>query len=70
MMMGKPVIATNYSGNVDFMAPFIPPELQFTLVNWSYVPVTNVGSHFEQVYRDSVWADADLPMAARAMRKF
>jgi glycosyltransferase involved in cell wall biosynthesis len=70
MMMGKPVIATNYSGNVDFMVPYIPPAFQFTLVKWSYARVENVGEVFEHVYANSSWADPDVKAAAVAMRKF
>ncbi|HVJ39322.1 MAG TPA: glycosyltransferase [Stenotrophomonas sp.] len=60
MAMGKPVIATNWSGNLEFMRPDAA-----CLVDYRLVPVAqgeyphSAGAH---------WAEADIADAARAMR--
>jgi glycosyltransferase involved in cell wall biosynthesis len=60
MSLGKPVIATAYSGNLDFMKPdnsmLIPYELK------------NIGPDSYPYSPDSVWAYPDLDLAAQAMR--
>lgn len=61
MWLGKPVIATRYSGNLDFM-----DDDNSVLVDYTLVPV----EHGEGVYPpDAVWADPDLDQAAAWMRK-
>jgi glycosyltransferase involved in cell wall biosynthesis len=68
MYLGKPVIATAYSGNMDFTNPG-----DSCLVGYSMQRVTE-GDH--QHYRPAtinyrpglVWADPDIPLAARWMR--
>jgi SAM-dependent methyltransferase len=61
MAMGKPVIATGYSGNVDFMS-----EANSWLVAHG---LTHVGPEGENYPADGIWAEPDLDDAARAMRE-
>ncbi len=61
MWLGKPVIATRYSGNLDFM-----DDSCAALVDAGLVPV----QHGEGVYPPSArWADPDLDQAADWMRR-
>jgi glycosyltransferase involved in cell wall biosynthesis len=60
MLLGKPVIATGYSGNLDFMKP----DTSY-LVPWKKVPV---GSDAEAYDPHARWAEPDLDEAARLMR--
>ncbi|CAN5592168.1 hypothetical protein BH10ACT2_BH10ACT2_00060 [soil metagenome] len=60
MLLAKPVIATGYSGNLDFMAPDIAH-----LVRWEPVAV---GKHAAPYRSDSTWADPDLVHAAELMQ--
>ena len=61
MALGKPCIATAYSGNVDFMSPenswLIPAKLQ------------PVGPGIAPFLPNDLWADPDLNCAARAMNE-
>jgi hypothetical protein len=60
MALGRPVIATGYSGNLDFMDS----------ANSLLVPYRLINSEGNSTYPDpSVWADPDLEAAAAAMRK-
>ncbi|GAA4427862.1 glycosyltransferase [Bremerella cremea] len=52
MLLGKPVIATNYSGNVDFM----PPDTA-ALVDYELVPVHDPSQVYD--FPDQVWAEPD-----------
>jgi glycosyltransferase involved in cell wall biosynthesis len=61
MAMGKPVIATGYSGNVDFMR-----EDNSWLVGHG---LKHVGPEGENYPSEGIWADPDLDDAARAMRE-
>jgi glycosyltransferase involved in cell wall biosynthesis len=61
MLLGKPVIATNYSGNTDFMR-----QDNSCLVNYSLVPVEPGQYPFAE---GQVWADADIEHAAWYMRR-
>ena len=61
MAYGKPVIATNYSGNTDFM-----DKDTALLVDYSLVPVKK--GHYVH-WEKQVWADADVDQAAFYMRK-
>ena len=68
LMLGKPVIATGYSGNMQFMSK-LPIEFQFLQIPYAYIPV-NVSEHFQKVYTsDQRWADPDVEAAAKAMYK-
>lgn len=60
MLLGKPVIATGYSGNLDFMTP----ETSF-MVPWKRV---KVGEGAEAYDADATWAEPDLDVAAEMMR--
>jgi glycosyltransferase involved in cell wall biosynthesis len=60
MALGIPVIATDYSGNIDFC----DAETGFP-VAYSLVPVEAQGSYWES--KGTVWADADIASAAAQM---
>ncbi len=62
MQLGRPVIATAYSGNMDFCTP----ENSY-LVDYDLVPVAH--DEYPAVERGSVWADPNLASAAAAMRQ-
>ena len=59
MAAGTPVIATGYSGNLDFMS-----DSEAILVPYRLVPV---GNH-EYYNRKSLWAEPDVNVAADALR--
>ena len=61
MLMGKPVISTNYSGSVDFAF-----EGTAYVVNGPLIPVQK-GDY--SVYEGQHWMDPDVDMAAQAMRR-
>jgi glycosyltransferase involved in cell wall biosynthesis len=61
MWLGKPVIATGYSGNVDYMSP-----ANSYLVDHRLVPI---GPGHEPYPADGVWAAPDVDHAARLMRE-
>ena len=61
MAIGKPVIGTAYSANLDFMN-----ESNSLLVDYSLIPVKP--GEYPDTY-DQVWADADVDSAARHMRR-
>src|SRR5262249_14120959 len=56
MWLGRPVIATAYSGNVDFMTSDVS-----CLVNYRLGPVA---PHAYPFWQDPMWADPDLDEAA------
>lgn len=60
MYLGKPVIATAYSGNLDFM-----DKDNSLLVDYTLVPVGR-GQYIS--WKGQVWADADTQHAAEFMR--
>lgn len=59
MYLGKPVIATAYSGNLDFMH-----EHNSLLVDYQLVPLCE-GDY--PAWQDQFWADPDIEQAARLM---
>jgi glycosyltransferase involved in cell wall biosynthesis/SAM-dependent methyltransferase len=61
MYLGKPVVATGYSGNLDFM-----DRQNSYLVEHSMVPI---GFHAKPYPGDGQWAEPDLDHAARLMRE-
>lgn len=61
MAQGKPVIATNYSGNLDYMTPE-----NASLIPAALVPI---GAHGGPYPSDGEWAEPDLDAAAAAMRR-
>lgn len=60
MSLGKPVIATNYSGNVDFMT-----EDNSFPIPWERVPVGDGAGGYNPT---ATWAEPDEDAAASAMR--
>jgi glycosyltransferase involved in cell wall biosynthesis len=60
MLMGKPVIATGYSGNLDFMTP-----ADSLLVSYRKVPIVQ---RLPVYPIGSMWAEPDLEHAAHLMR--
>lgn len=60
MWLGKPVIATAYSGNLDFMTPN-----NSLLVDYRLVPI---GAGADPYPSDARWADPDVAQAATLMR--
>jgi len=63
MLMGKPVIATDYSGNRDFMRP----DLTFP-VRYAEVAVAPGDYPFVSPEDHALWADPSVDDAARQMR--
>lgn len=61
MLLGKPVIATAYSGNLDFMN-----DQTALLVPWER---TEVGGQAEGYPARATWAEPDLSVAGAHMRK-
>jgi glycosyltransferase involved in cell wall biosynthesis len=61
MALGTPVIATGYSGNLDFM-----DESTAYLVPWEYA---NVGPGADPYPAGARWADPDLDAAAQLMAR-
>jgi glycosyltransferase involved in cell wall biosynthesis len=61
MALGIPVVATGYSGNVDFCNP----QTSFP-VSYHLVPVKLNGAHWED--EGTEWAEPDLDSAAAQMR--
>lgn len=61
MWLGKPVIATSYSGNLDFMTP----ENSY-LVDHRLVPI---GPGNDPYPAEGVWAEPDIDHAARLLRE-
>ena len=61
MLLGKPVIATAYSGNMDFMT-----DDTALLVPWQY---TDVGDDAESYPAKARWAEPDISVASSMMRK-
>ena len=61
MALGKPVLATYYSGNVDFMTPWNSFPVPYRLVE--------IPEDRGPYRKGSVWADPDLGAAAALMRR-
>ncbi len=61
MALGKPVIATNYSGNLQFMN-----KQNSLLVDYDLVPIKK-GEFF--CYKDQYWAEPKIEQAAKHMRQ-
>ncbi|MDR3459435.1 MAG: glycosyltransferase [Verrucomicrobiae bacterium] len=60
MSLGKPVIGTGYSGNLDYMTPD-----NSLLVKYKLVAIADTSGPYEQ---GNVWAEADVDDAAAKMR--
>lgn len=61
MAGGLPVVATGYSGNLDFMPPG-----SSELVPWRQVPIARTEGDYRQGW---LWAEPDLDAAAAALRR-
>jgi glycosyltransferase involved in cell wall biosynthesis len=61
MRLGRPAIATAYSGNMDFMTPDNSYPVDYRLVT--------LARDYGPYARGFVWADPDLDSAARAIRE-
>jgi glycosyltransferase involved in cell wall biosynthesis len=61
MLMGKPVIATNYSGNLDFMNPGNSLLVDYRLVK--------IPEDFATYAKGNVWAEPSVDHAASYMRQ-
>jgi len=66
MLLGKPVLATGWSGNMDFM-----DDSSAALVRYSFAPVldTQIAYAPGQFARPQLWAEPDLIHAADLMRR-
>lgn len=62
MLLGKPVIATGWSGNTDFMN-----QRNSVLVSYKLVPVRDPQESYTQ--EDQAWADPDVEQAAVWLRR-
>lgn len=60
MLLGKPVIATGWSGNMDYM-----DGASAALVTYKLIPTEDP----RRVYRDSVWAEPDIASAVTHLRR-
>jgi glycosyltransferase involved in cell wall biosynthesis len=60
MLLGKPVIGTGYSGNVDFMTP-----TNSLLVEYQRVPIT---SEVQFYGKGNIWAEPSVAHAAQCVR--
>jgi glycosyltransferase involved in cell wall biosynthesis len=63
MLLGKPVVATNYSGNAFYMNP----EVTFP-VDYELVPVKRGDYHFVEDEDGAVWADPSITHLASQMQ--
>ena len=61
MYLGKPVMATAYSANVDFMTPDNSYMVPYRLIELEH--------DYPPYEKGSVWADADIDAAAQIMRQ-
>jgi hypothetical protein len=61
MLLGKPVIATGYSGNLDFMTTF-----NSRLVDWQPKPIAISRGPYRA---GQVWAEPDLEHATSCLRQ-
>lgn len=61
MLLGKPVVATNYSGNVDFTTPFNSYLVDYRM--------KSVGTGADPYDPTAQWADPSVPHAAHQMRE-
>jgi glycosyltransferase involved in cell wall biosynthesis len=62
MLLGRPVIATNWSGNIDFM-----DDETSVLVPYRLVPAVDPRGVFQA--QGAVWAEADVGVAAEHLRR-
>ena len=63
MYLGKPVIATGYSGNLDFMN-----ESNSLLLPYELVKVSVDDGYYRPRVEGNLWAEPDIDRASQAMR--
>jgi glycosyltransferase involved in cell wall biosynthesis len=64
MLLGKPVVATGYSGNIDFMHPDCSASVTFKL---KHLEINDY--QWLDIEDPAVWADPDAQQAAIKMRE-
>jgi glycosyltransferase involved in cell wall biosynthesis len=64
MLLGKPVVATNYSGNVDFMQNELGHPVEFKLID-----LDNSAYQWVDMHDSAQWADCENISAATQMQK-
>ncbi len=66
MLLGRPVIATGWSGNMDFM-----DDASAALVNYSYTPVFDTQPAYDpgSFARRQLWAEPDVLHAIQVLRR-
>jgi len=64
MLMGKPVVATNYSGNVDFMKNILAHPVEFKMID-----LDNNVYQWVDMYDSAQWADCEKVSATIQMKK-
>jgi glycosyltransferase involved in cell wall biosynthesis len=66
MLLGKPVVATAWSGNMDFM-----DETSAALVRFTFTPVLDTQAAYApgEFARPQLWAEPDLLHASQLMRR-
>ncbi len=64
LLLGKPVVATGYSGNLDFM-----DDAGSFLVSHTLVDVAATGGAVANPYRGGRWAEPDIGHAAELLRR-
>jgi len=64
MLLGKPVIATNYSGNVDFMQNELAHPVEFELIN-----LDSAEYQWVDVDDNAKWANSGNITAATQLHK-
>jgi glycosyltransferase involved in cell wall biosynthesis len=62
MLLGRPVVATGWSGNLTFMTPETS-----ALVGYRLVPVVDPRGNYE--VRDAQWAEPDIEEAAAWLQR-
>ncbi len=62
MLHGLPVVATNWSGNTDFLTPQTGIPIPYTLI-----PARDPQGSYD--HPEMTWADADIPAAANALTR-
>jgi glycosyltransferase involved in cell wall biosynthesis len=63
MLLGKPVIATNYSGNVDYMS-----QSSTYLVDANLINIKDAEYQWVDLEDKQVWADISIPSAVNQIR--
>ena len=64
MLLGKPVVATNYSGNVDFMQNELAHSVEFKLID-----LDNSAYQWVDMHDSAQWADCENISSTKQMQK-